>query len=129
MEPQSTKPEDLFARLAGQTVETMTIWAEANQQVLTQLADLTAGTAKESARLYAELQQSTLKALGATPIAMPWQPSWQESCQQALKAFEGNVQAMSRSAERLQASAEQAGKTLQETFAATATRIRSLYAR
>ena len=126
MEQQAKDPEDMFGALAGRTVETMTLWAEANQQVLKQLADLAVGTAKEGARLYAELQHGALKALGATPMALPWQPAWQESCHQALQAFEGNVQAMSRSAERLQISAEQAGKVIRETFAAVAVKIRGV---
>ncbi len=51
-----------------------------------------------------------------------------EGAQQAFKLFEGNAQAVTRSAERLQVSAEHAGKEIQTTFAQLSDRVKSLYA-
>lgn len=116
-------------------IETATVWADANQRVLGELAELSATTAKESVRLYAELQQSAIEALrDAQAATLRWQSAWQEASRdpfgwyqraltegvdQAQKAFrllEGNAQAMTKSAERLQSTAEQVGKGIQETF-------------
>ncbi len=124
MDQTTTTPNEIYSKFAGKTVETMGLWAEANQRVLKTLADLTAGTAQEGVRLYAELQQNTMKAMGETPAALPWSPAtWQDGYQKAVKLFEGNVQAITRSAERMQASAEQAGKGIQETLTAVAARM------
>jgi hypothetical protein len=127
MPPQSM-PNEMYSQFAGRTVETLSLWAEANQRLLKELADFTAGTAKEGVRLYTELQQNTVKALSENPTALPWQPSsWQEGYQKAFKLFEGNIQAMSRSAERVQASAEQAGKGIQEALASIGEKVKGVY--
>ena len=44
-------------------VETMTVWADANQRVLSQMVEFSTAAAKESVRLYGELQQSAIEAL------------------------------------------------------------------
>jgi hypothetical protein len=128
-------------------VETMTVWADANQRVLRELAELAASTAKESVRLYAELQQSAIEALRETQSSgLRWQTAWQdgprdpmvwyqraltdgaEATQKAFRLMEGNAQAVTRSAERLQSSAEQAGKGIQETFSGVVTKLKDVYA-
>jgi hypothetical protein len=124
---QSSTPHEMYTQFAGKTVEAITLWAEANQRLMKELADFTAGTAKEGARLYAEIQQNTVKVLGEAPPALPWQPGvWQDGYQKAFKLFEGNIQAMGRSAERVQASAEQAGKGIQEAFSAIGEKMKGL---
>jgi hypothetical protein len=50
-----------------------------------------------------------------------------ESAQKTFQLFEGTAQAVSRSAERLQASAERAGQEIQATFTEVAGRVKSLY--
>ena len=50
-----------------------------------------------------------------------------DGAQKFFRLLEGNAQAVTRSAERLQASAEQAGKGIQETFEATVTRMKGAY--
>jgi hypothetical protein len=126
----------------------MTVWAEANQRLLQEMVDLSVGAAKEGVRLFAELQQGAIEAVrDGQATAMKWQASWQDApkdpmqwyqkalvetvdgAQKFFRLLEGNAQAMTRSAERLQASAEQAGKTLQETFESTATRVKDAYTR
>jgi len=127
-------------------VETLTVWAETNQKVLRDLTELTAATAKEGVRLYAELQQGGIEALReAQGVALRWQSAWQdgakdpvawyqkamaESVDQAQKAFklvEGNTQAVTRSAERLGTQAEQAGRGIQETLTAAVTKMKGVY--
>jgi len=50
-----------------------------------------------------------------------------EGAQKTFKLFEANAQAMTRSAERLQVTAEQAAKEIQATLAQLAGRVKSLY--
>jgi len=142
----ATKAGEILGQVSGKTVETMTVWAEANQRVLRELVDLSVGAAKESVRLYAELQQGAIEAVrDGQATALKWQASWQDGpkdpmqwyqkalvetvdgAQKFFRLLEGNAQAVTRSAERLQASAEQAGKGIQETFEATVTRMKDTY--
>ena len=139
----ATKAGEILGQVSGKTVEAMTVWAEANQRMLRELVDLSVGAANESVRLYSELQQGAIEAVrdGQT-TAMKWQASFQDApkdpmqwyqqafaetvdgAQRFFRLLEGNAQAMTRSAERLQASAEQAGKGIQQTFEATVTRMK-----
>ncbi|MBI4271013.1 MAG: hypothetical protein HY615_11815 [Candidatus Rokubacteria bacterium] len=96
-------------------VETMTVWADANQRVLSQMVEFGATAAKESVRLYGELQQSAIEAL--------------REPQNVFKLFEVQMQAWTRSAERLQTSAEQAGKGIQETCTGVASKMKEVYSK
>ena len=146
MNMDATKAGELLGQVSGKTVEAMTVWADANQRVMRELVDLSVGAAKEGVRLYAELQQGAIEALREShATALKWQAGWQDGSKdpmqwyqktlvdgvdQAQKFFrmlEGNAQAMTRSAERLQASAEQAGKGIKETFEATVARVKDSY--
>ena len=144
----ATKAGEMFGEVSGKTVEAMTMWAEANQRVMRELVDLSVGAAKESVRLYSELQQGAIEAVRDTQAsALKWQSGWPEApkdpmqwyqraivesvdhAQKFFRMLEGNAQAVTRSAERLQTSAEQAGKGIQETFEATVTRVKDAYSR
>ena len=115
------KAQEMFTQSSGKAVETMTVWADANQRVVRELAELSAATAKEGVRLYAELQQSGIEALReAQAAALRWQSGWQEAprdpiawyqraladgvenTQKWFRMLEGNAQAVTRTAERLQ---------------------------
>jgi len=138
--------QELFGQFTGKAVEALAVWADANQKILRELVDLSANTAKEGVRLYAELQSSSVEAvkegqaywlrlqsgLGECqkdPFA------WYQKCvlegieetQKAFKLLEGNAQAVTRSAERLQATTEQTAKEIQQTFATLATKVKTLY--
>jgi hypothetical protein len=142
----TTKANEIFGQVSGKTVETLTVWAEANQRVVRELVDLSVGAAKEGVRLYAELQQGAIEAVrDGQASAMKWQASWHEApkdpmqwyqktlvetvdgAQKFFRLLEGNAQAVTRSAERLQASAEQAGKGIQETFETAVSRMKDTY--
>ena len=142
----ATKAGEILGQVSGKTVETITVWADANQRVLRDLVDLSVGAAKEGVRLYAELQQGAIEAVrDGQATAMKWQATWQDApkdpmqwyqktlvetvdgAQKFFRLLEGNAQAVTRSAERLQASAEQAGKGIQETLEATVTRVKDTY--
>lgn len=145
----STKGEaamDDVKKTQEKAVETLTVWAETNQRVLRDFTELTAATAKEGVRLYAELQQGAIEALRETQaVALRWQSAWQdgpkdpiawyqtamaESVDQTQKTFklvEGNAQAVTRSAERLSTQAEQAGRGIQETLTAAVAKMKGVY--
>jgi hypothetical protein len=147
MEDTTKKAQEYFTQSAGKAVESLTMWADANQRVLRELAELSAATAKESVRLYAELQSTTIEAFrDAHTTGLRWQAAWQDyakdpmgwyqraltdsvdGAQKAFRIIEGNAQAVTKSAERLQTTAEQAGKTIQETFSSVVTKMKDVYA-
>jgi hypothetical protein len=143
----ATQVNGLFAGMTGKAVETFTLWADMNQRVMRELVDLSASTAKEGVRLHAELQaaavqavrdgqslflngQSSLPDAATDPLGF-CQKTITESVESAQKTFrllEGNAQAITRSAERLQATAEQAGKEIQGSVTQLASRLKQLYA-
>jgi hypothetical protein len=138
---------EVFTMGSSQAVETLSLWADANQRLLRELAELSSVTAKEGVRLLGELQQSGLEALrSAQATTLRWQSIWQESprdpftwyhravadgveqTQKWFRMFEGNAQAVTRAAERLQTTAEQAGKGIQATLSDTVTKMKDVYA-
>jgi head-tail adaptor len=141
------KTQEMLGQFTGKAVETMTVWADANQRVLREIVEFGAASAKESVRLYAELQQSAIESLkDAQAASLRWQTAWQDgtkdpvqfyqkavadgvdTAQKAFKVLEAGAQAVTRSAERLQTSAEQAGKGIQETYTAVVAKMKDVYA-
>lgn len=142
-----TKAPDVFTQLAAKTLETLTVWTDANQRVVRELVNLSAATTKETARLCAELQSSTVEALRESQAywlkrqadvpEIPKDPLlWYqkglveaiEAAQKAFRFIEGGAQAMTKSAEQLQATAEGTGKEIQATLSGLATRMQEIYA-
>ena len=141
-----TQINDFIAQITAKSVEVFSIWADANQKVLRELVDLSASTAKEGVRLYAEIQSSAVEAVkdsqafllrrqgemqdAPKDLVACYQTNMRESVdgvQKTFKLFEGNAQAMTRSAERLQVTAEQTAKEIQATFAELSGKVKSLY--
>ena len=146
MTTSPTQVNDFFTQITAKSVEVCSIWADANQKVLRELVDLSASTAKEGVRLYAEMQSSAVEAVKESQAFLlrrqgdmrdaPKDPltCYQmnvlesvEGAQKTFKLIEGNARAMTRSAERLQVTAEQAAKEIQATFAQLAGKVKSLY--
>lgn len=140
-------PTNMVTQVSAKGVEMFSIWADANQKMLRELVDLSATTAKEGVRLYAELVSSAVEAVKDTQVLLTsrqselheapgdildfYQKSLLESVDGAQKAWrmlESNVQAVTRSAERMQVSAEQAGRAIQATWSQLAGHATSLYA-
>jgi hypothetical protein len=143
---EQRKVEEMFGQLTGKVVDTMSAWADANQRVLRELVELSTATAKEGVRLCGELQQGALETLRSSQSAgASWQGVWSDGAkdpaqlyqkallsgvdgvEKAVKLMEGQAQAITRSAERLQASAEQAGKGIQETYATVVEKMKDVY--
>jgi hypothetical protein len=137
---------ELMSQFAGRAVEAFSVWADASQKILRELVDLSASTAKEGVRLYAEVQSSAVEAVkegqaymlrrqdelpdaARDPMSFYQKGALEsvESAQRTFKLFEGTAQAMTRSAERLQVTAEQTNKDIQDTFTQLAGKMQSLY--
>ena len=58
-----TEAQELFGQFTGKAVEALTLWTDANQKILRDLADFSANTAKEGVRLFAEIQASAVEAV------------------------------------------------------------------
>lgn len=138
--------EEIFGQLTGKMVETMAVWADANQRVLRELIELSTATAKEGVRLCGELQQGAIETLRSTQSAAArWPGAWSDGAkdpvqlyqkallsgvdgvEKAVKLMEGQAQAITRSAERIQTSAEQAGKGIQETYATVVEKMKAYF--
>ncbi len=143
---EQKKAEEMFGQLTGKVVDTMSAWADANQRVLRELVELSTATAKEGVRLCGELQQGALETLRSSQAAATrWPSTWSDGTkdpaqlyqkallsgvdgvEKAVKLMEGQAQAITRSAERIQVSAEQAGKGIQETYAAVVEKMKGVY--
>lgn len=111
----ATQANELMSQFTGRAVEAFSLWADANQKILRELVDLSASTAKEGVRLYAEIQSSAVEAV--------------KEGQSYLLRRQGELQEapcdpMSFTLE----SVEQTGKEIQATFAQLAGKMKSLYA-
>ena len=141
------KVQEFLGQATSKAVETMTVWADASQRVVHELVEFGASSAKEGVKLYAELQQAAIEALrDSQAAALRWQTAWQDgakdpvqlyqkavaesvdNAQKAFKILEAGAQAVTRSAERMQTSAEQAGKGIQETYTTVVAKMKDVYA-
>jgi methyl-accepting chemotaxis protein len=143
----TSKTNELFTRGSSQAVEALTLWADASQRVLLEMAEASTAATREGIRLCAELQQSGLEALREGQArASQWPATWQEAPRDPLAAYqrglidtvehtrrwlrlvESNVQAVTRTAERLQTTAEQASKGMQASLSDAVAKLKDVYA-
>ncbi len=133
---------EVFCHAASKAVEALSLWTDTGQRVLRELMDLSASMAREGVGLFSEIQSSTMEAVkdsqsyflrrpnGPTDALSCYQKSMLDSIEATQKAFrllEGNVQAVTLSPERLQATAEWNAKEIQNAFARWSGKVRSLY--
>jgi hypothetical protein len=142
----TTNGPEVASQLTGKAIETMTLWADAHQRVLRQLVDLSSGAATEGLKLYGDWQRTAVEAVReGQATALRWQSAWQDAprdplawyqkavtegvngTQKAFRYVEEQAQALTRAAERLQASAEQTGRQIQETVSGTMTKVKEIY--
>jgi hypothetical protein len=133
--------------MASISAETAVVWAEANHRAMRELFELTAGTAKEAARLYGDIQQNAIDAFREMQTAaLRWNVLWPEMfrdpfryyqravmdsvdyAQKSFRVMGGAAEAVTQSVDRLQQTAEEAGKGIQETFTTATTKMREVYA-
>lgn len=118
----AARAQEMWRDLTGKNLELMTVWTEASQRMLKEWLELSYGTAKEGVRLYGELQGKALEGIKAMADGA-YGP------QAACHLAEENVQTFTRTAERMQASAEQAGTGIQTTLTEAVTKTKEIYAR
>ena len=127
------------------TLEVMGLWSETNMQVLRQLLDCSASTAREGLSLSTELQTSILEAtkqgqsylfqrLSELPDA-PKHPldyyqksllACVDTAEQVYKLQLGNAQVLLRSAEQIGLVAQQTSQRIQESYREFADKLRLL---
>ena len=134
--------ENQFTR---KTLEAISLWSETNMQVLRQLLDCSASTAREGLSLSTELQTAVFEAakqgqsymlqrLSELPDAPKHLDYYQKSlmacvdtAEQVYKLQLGNAQVLLRSAEQVGIVAQQASQRIQESYKELADKLRLLY--
>ncbi len=135
----------MFEQFSDKAIKTLSLWTDANQKIVRELATLSATSAKEGVELYGQLQASTLDAMKTGQAY--WLrhqhdlPKWMgdpmgsfhahlleamQEGQKGLKMFQDSVQAMVQTAEHIQAANEKATKGLQETYTTLATGVKEM---
>lgn len=144
---QTPGSPEFFTEMQAKAVNAFSAFAQANQAVLQDFVELSATVALEGVRVHAELQSALVEAaregqpsptpLSETAEAFQRNPfTWYQKSvlgavdgtHKAFKLAEANAQVATRSAERLQTSAEQTGKHIQKTLTAYMTRMKEIYA-
>ena len=132
-------------QLADRGAHASAALTEANQRVMNEFMGLSMETAQESARLFLQMQQSTLDMMRESQAAalrcqMAWpevfrdplrwyQAVCQESMEGARKAFgvvNGTSEAVTESVGRLQASTQQAGTKIEHALSTAASRMKEV---
>ncbi|MGH7277586.1 MAG: hypothetical protein ACREJG_02770 [Candidatus Rokuibacteriota bacterium] len=136
-----------MGEMASIGAESAAVWADANQRALGEIFELTAGTAKEGARLYGQMQQNAIDVVREMQsAALRWQTMWPEMFRDPFRCYQrmvmdsvdyaqrgfrlmgGAAEAMTESVDRLQQSAAEAGKGIQETFSSATSRMKDVHA-
>lgn len=138
---------EFFTEMQAKALEAFSVMTEMNHRVLQELVGLSASAAKESLRTYSELQSATVEAVrtAKAPVGPPETAeafqqnpfAWYqkslftvvEGTQRAFRLLEANAQVVTRSAERLQASADRTGQQIQEALASSVNRMKEIYGR
>ena len=135
-------------QLAGLGTETLTVWCDAAQHALRDVVEFSAQATQEGARHLTDWQQANLDLLREMQaLAFRWSTVWPEflrdpihGCQRSLEeSIEAghrmieltrrNAETLAHSCQRLERAAEDATRTLGETFRDASTRMQDVYAR
>lgn len=141
---QMRKESQTFTRIAGAGVEAIGVWTEIHQRVLREMSDLGMRMVRESAALsadigrsmidlYCEGQTAALRLQTTWPEALTDPVAWYQraltstvdTTQKAFRAMDGGAQVVTESVHRLQSSADQAGRGIQEAFKSATSRSRA----
>ncbi len=133
-----------LAQIAGAGMEAIGAWADVNQRVLREVSELGIRMAREMTALstdmgrsmidlYCDGQATALRLQATWPEALTDPLSWYQralsttvdTTQKAFKAMDGNAQVITESVHRLQSSADQAGRGIEEAFKTAASRSRA----
>jgi hypothetical protein len=137
---------EFFTQMQGKALDAFSVLSDMNQRMLQGLVSLSASAAREGLRACAELQSAAVEAARAAQPSLTAENleslrqnpfSWYQGAllalvdgtQRAFRLVEANAQAVTRSAERIQSSADQASQELQQVLTASVDRLKTIYAR
>lgn len=145
MHESTQEATKIVSKLADRGAQTTAALTEANQRVINEFMGLSMETWQESARIFMQMQQSTLEMMregqaAALRAQMAWpealkdpmhwyQSVCQESMQGARKAFDalnGTSEALTESVSRLQSSTQQAGTKIEQALTTAASRMKDV---
>jgi hypothetical protein len=143
----TNNPIDPLADIQSKTLDAVEAYAQASQRVLGQIIDLSSTAARETMRVYAELQSAAIDAARTAPglMALPSVPAdvaqdpfkaYRESAaamsagpQRLAKFLEGNAEIVTKSAQRFQTSAERSAREIGDAVTAYFDRLGEIYRR
>lgn len=133
-----------LAQIAGAGMEALGAWSDVNQRVLREMSELGVRVVREAAALstdmgrsmidlYCEGQAMALRLHATWPEALTDPLSWYQraltttvdTTQRAFRAMDGSAQVITESVHRLQSSADQAGRGIEEAFKSATVRNRA----
>lgn len=145
MQESTKEAAKAVTQLADKGAHASAALTEANQRVMNEVMGLSMETAQESAKLFLQLQQSTMDMIRESQAAalraqMVWpevfkdplrwyQVVCQESMEGARKAFgvvNGTSEAVTESVGRLQASTQQAGTKIEQALSTAASKMKEV---
>jgi hypothetical protein len=135
-------------QLAGLGTETLTVWTDATQHALRNVLDLSAQATQEGARQLTEWQQANLDLLREMQtMAFRWYGIWPEILRDPIRGYQRSLEesidaghrvteltrrsaeTLAQSCQRLERAADDATRTLGETFRDASTKMQDVYAR
>lgn len=144
-EPATTP---IVGQLAGLGIEPLTVWTDAAQRALHDVAELSAQATQEGARQLTEWQQTNMDLMREMQtLALRWSMAWpefwfapiqgyQRSLEESLHAGQRvielarrNAETLAQSCQRLERAADDTTRTLAETFRDATTRMHDVAAK
>jgi hypothetical protein len=136
------------SHMEGFVSETSSTWADAGGKLFDEMVQLSTHAMKENARVMSELQQASIESLCEMQSAVArWQRMWPsafadpvrwwqrtmeetaQSAQRTVALTQRTAEVLSHSCQRVQGTAEQSGRALEETIRDATTRMQHLYTR
>jgi hypothetical protein len=124
------------------TIDALSAWAQANERVIGQFVELSAGAALQALRTYGELQAATIESVrgartpgapaeGATQGPLDWYNRGLmgavEGSERFVKLMETQAQIVARGNQRFQDAAERAGKDIRGAVETYVERMKEIY--
>jgi hypothetical protein len=135
-------------QLAGLGTETLTVWTDATQRAVRDVLELSTQATQEGARQLTEWQQTNLDLMREMQAAtLRWTQLWPEFFRDPIRGYQRsleesidtthrvfeltrrNAETLAQSCQRLERAADDATRTLGETFRDASTRMQDVYAR
>jgi hypothetical protein len=135
-------------QLAGLGTETLTVWSDVSQHALRDMLELSAQATQEGARQLVEWQQMNVDLLRhLQAAAFRWQAIWPEAFRDPIRGYQHaleesidvtqrafeitrrNCETVTQGCQRLERAADDATRTLGETFREATSRMQDVYAR